>query len=93
MLSILSSKAYFLNQKLLIQSSATLKQKIAKFLLQELEGKNKVELRYNRETLANYIGTTRPSLSRELSNMEEERYIIVEKSSIKLMDIEGLKYI
>jgi len=93
MLSILSSKAYFLNQKLLIQSSATLKQKIAKFLLQELEGKNKVELRYNRETLANYIGTTRPSLSRELSNMEEEGYIIVEKSSIKLMDIEGLKYI
>lgn len=93
MLSILSSKAYFLNQKLLIQSSATLRQKIAKFLLQQLEGKDKVELKYNRETLANYIGTTRPSLSRELSNMEDEGYILIEKNSIKVVDIEGLKYL
>lgn len=93
MLSILSSKAYFLNQKLLIQSSATLRQKIAKFLLQQLEGEDKVELKYNRETLANYIGTTRPSLSRELSNMEDEGYILIEKNSIKVVDIEGLKYL
>lgn len=93
MLSILSSKAYFLNQKLLIQSSATLRQKIAKFLLQQLEGEDKVELKYNRETLANYIGTTRPSLSRELSNMEDEGYILIEKNSIKVVDTEGLKYL
>lgn len=93
MLSILSKKAYFLNQKLLIQSSTTLKKKIAKFILQEFMGKNIVELKYNRENLANYIGTTRPSLSRELNNMENEGYIIIEKNLIKIKNLEGLKNI
>lgn len=90
MLGILSHKAFYLNQKLLIMGSFTLKQKIANYLLQKLEGSNEVELIYNREELADFLGTTRPSLSRELNKMEREGLISLNKNSIKIVDLEEL---
>lgn len=91
MLTILSEKAFHLNQKLLIQSSYSLRQKIAHFLLQQEIVNNIVSLPYNREELAEYIVTTRPSLSRELGNMERDGLINVSKSIIKIKDLDGLK--
>lgn len=91
MLEVLSGKAFYLNQKLLILGSFTLRQKLSNYLLQMSEESGKVNLQFNREELADYVGTTRPSLSRELMNMEEDGLIQVEKSLIMINDIERLK--
>lgn len=91
MLEILSSKAFYLNQKLLIISSFTLKQKIANYLLQRCKSDSEIELDYNREELADYMGTTRPSLSRELSSMEKQGLISLKKASIEIRDMESLR--
>jgi len=91
MLSILAQKAYFLNQKLQILSCATLRQKIAKVLLNNSLPNGKVILTMNREALADFLNTARPSLSRELMNMQEDGYIRTEKKEIYIVDFDGLR--
>lgn len=81
LLGILSQKAHFLNQKLLIVNSLSLRQKIIKFILASSEG-NRLKLVFNREELANYLGVTRPSLSRELMRMQEDGLIHVDKHRV-----------
>lgn len=91
MLSILSEKAYLLNKKLLIHSSYSLRQKIANYLIQLAADKSEVKLPFKREKLAEYLGTTRPSLSRELMSMEADGLIKVDRSSVLLIDRDELK--
>ena len=45
-----------------------------------------------REELADYLGTTRPSLSRELMNMQDEGLIEIDRSKIKILNREDLEY-
>lgn len=82
MLKILADKAYYLNQKLLILSSVSLRQKLIKYILQNSQT-DELEFKLNREDLANFLGTTRPSISRELMNMQKNGLIDVEKNKIK----------
>lgn len=91
MLEILSEKAFHLNQKLLIHSSFSLRQKISNYLLQVSGNSDTIKLVFNREELAQYIGTTRPSLSRELMNMEEENIISVDKDTIRILNRDYLE--
>ncbi|WP_425538705.1 Crp/Fnr family transcriptional regulator [Microaceticoccus formicicus] len=91
MLEILSEKAFHLNQKLLIHSSFSLRQKISNYLLQVSGNSDIIKLVFNREELAQYIGTTRPSLSRELMNMEEENIISVDKDTIHILNRDYLE--
>ncbi len=91
MLEILSEKAFHLNQKLLIHSSFSLRQKISNYLLQVSGNSDIIKLVFNREELAQYIGTTRPSLSRELMNMEEENIISVDKDTIRILNRDYLE--
>lgn len=84
MLAILSEKAYELNQKLRIVMEATLRQKILQYLHNNADGSGRVLLTFNREEMADYLGTTRPSLSRELTNMEQEGLIRVQKYTIEI---------
>lgn len=50
-----------------------------------------IRLRQNREELAAYLNTTRPSLSRVLMQMQEEGLIAFPaRDQIKIIDIEGL---
>lgn len=93
MLEILSEKAYHLNQKILILGSFSLRQKLSNFIIQKSKDSGKIHLNLNREELADYIGTTRPSLSRELMNMENDGLIKVEKESITIVDMERLSEI
>ncbi|MDO5689012.1 MAG: Crp/Fnr family transcriptional regulator [Tissierellia bacterium] len=90
MLQILSEKAFFLNQKLLILSSYSLRQKIANFLIQNAKPSGEVILHFNREEFAEYIGTTRPSLSRELSSMEEDGLIQLSRGKVQILDRNAL---
>lgn len=91
MLSILAQKAYFLNQKLQIVSCATLRQKIAKVLLHNCGADGKVTLSMNREELADFLNTARPSLSRELMKMQEDGLLKIEKRDIFIPDAEKLQ--
>ena len=98
MLKILSRKALYLNQKVLILSSFTLRQKIASYLLQRLrecDGKEnkKINLLFKREELADFIGTTRPSLSREMLLMQDQGIIDLDKNTFTVLDIQKLQEI
>jgi DNA-binding transcriptional regulator LsrR (DeoR family) len=44
----------------------------------------------NRQELAEFLNVKRPSLSRELSNMQKEKIIEVYRSSVKILDMEKL---
>ena len=82
LLSILAHKAYFLNQKLLIFSSFTLRKKIAVYLLQQTHGQPKITLNLNREAMAEYLAVPRPSLSRELMNMQKDKLLTIPKDTV-----------
>lgn len=84
MLEILSNKAFYLNQKLLIFSSFSLRQKLSKFFLLISENSESVELKLNREELADFLGVARPSVSRELMSMQDDGFIKIEKNKVIL---------
>jgi DNA-binding transcriptional regulator LsrR (DeoR family) len=44
----------------------------------------------NRQELAEFLNVKRPSLSRELSNMQKEKIIEVYRSSVKILDMDKL---
>ena len=50
-----------------------------------------IKLAMNREELADYLGTTRPSLSRELMKMQQEQLIETDKNMIKIVDRAALE--
>ncbi|MGI6150880.1 MAG: Crp/Fnr family transcriptional regulator [Christensenellales bacterium] len=91
MLSILSKKAYYLNQKLQIISGSTLRQKIARVLIQNAAVDGTVTLGMNREELADFLNVARPSLSRELMKMKEEGMIRISGKKISIVDQNGLQ--
>lgn len=91
MLSILAEKAYFLNKKLQILSGSSLRQKIAKLFLSNNCSNGKVNLSMNREDMADFLNTARPSLSRELMNMHKEGLIRTYKKDIYILDFEKLQ--
>lgn len=91
MLTILAQKAYFLNQKVQILSGSSLRQKIAGVLLRNTGADGKVTLSMNREELADFLNTARPSLSRELMNMQREGLIQIQKRDIYIVDADGLQ--
>jgi CRP/FNR family transcriptional regulator, dissimilatory nitrate respiration regulator len=90
MLGILAQKAYFLNNKVQLLTSGTLRQKIAKYLLDNCSEKKYIQLNMNREQLAAYLNVTRPSLSRELMNMQEDGLIEVDRDMVKILNLEEL---
>ncbi len=93
MLAILSEKAYFLNQKILILASRNLREKIIKFLIQRMDENHKVNLTITREEMADFIGVTRPSLSRELMKMQDLGLLTIDKNIIYLNSEEAYKYL
>ncbi len=93
MLTILSDKIVMLNNKMSILNAETLRGRIAVYLL-SLQKKSKTmtfDMPMNRQELAEFLNVKRPSLSRELSNMQKDNIIEVYRSSIKITDIDKLR--
>lgn len=90
-INFLSYKCLALSKKNQITSQASLRQKIGKYLL-ETENQGKVKLSMKREDLADYLSTTRPSLSRELSKMADEGIIKVGGDFIEILDRNGIEF-
>ncbi|MDO5520191.1 MAG: Crp/Fnr family transcriptional regulator [bacterium] len=91
MLSILSEKAYFLNKKIQIIAAGSLRHKLAEFFLQNCTDEGIVTSSMSREQLADYLGVTRPSLSRELMKMKEEGILEINRKQIKILDFDLLE--
>ena len=91
MLSILARKTYFLNRKVQLLSRPTLRQKIVAYLFQQERNGQTVTLPLNREQLADYLGVTRPSLSRELMNMQRESLIVIQGRKVTLLQMDALR--
>jgi CRP-like cAMP-binding protein len=86
MMKILAQKAYRFNLKLQILASGTLRQKIIRYLLENRNGDQAVQMNMNRETFADFLNVARPSLSRELLKMEDEGIIKLEGRKIVIPD-------
>ena len=93
MLLILSDKIVMLNNKMNILNAETLRGRIAVYLLM-LHNKNNsliFDMPMKRQELADFLNVKRPSLSRELSNMQKDEIIQVYRSTVKIADLEKLK--
>lgn len=96
MLQILSRHLSRLNQKITYLSCASLKSKVSLYLLHQSRTVKKGEaftVAFNREDLAAYLNTQRPSLSRVLTQMKEEGLIDFKRSTFKILDEEGLRVV
>lgn len=89
MLEIQSEKNFFMTRKLHLLSGTTLRERIAIWLLEQ--GEETVLLTMKREALADFLGTARPSLSRELMKLQQEGIIEVEKNRITIKNKEELE--
>lgn len=90
LLGIFANKTYYLNQRLNILLCGNLRQKLARIFLRDQKDYY-VRLRMNREEMADFVNTARPSLSRELMSMQEDGLIHVEKRMIYIRNLQGLK--
>lgn len=92
MMKILSRKAIHLNQKVMYLSMKGMRQKISTFLLerQTTAGKPMFTLPMNREETAEFLGVSRPSMSREMGRMRDEGLIGYFRNTVKILDKERL---
>lgn len=90
-INFLSYKCLALSKKNQITSQASLRQKISKYLI-ENQTEGKVKLTMTREDFADYLSTTRPSLSRELSKMSDEGLIKLDGNYIEILDKDGIQF-
>lgn len=85
-INLISKKCLKLSQKNQINTQYTLRQKIANYLIYNMQEDNKLVLDMTREDLADFLSTTRPSLSRELSKMADEEIIYIKGKNIKILN-------
>ena len=91
LLTIFAERTYYLNNRLQVLSCSTLKQKIARFILQNMNDRDRVTLKMSREEFADFLNAARPSLSRELMKMQEDGYIKVVRKDLIVKNLEGLR--
>lgn len=93
MLQIVSKKAYTLHEKVEMLSLKSIRKKISTYLLEQYYIKEEpaFEIPLSRSELAKYINVQRPSLSRELVNMQDEGIVKFSRNSFEVLDLELLK--
>ena len=74
-------------------SCGSLRRKLAALLLEHRRPDGMVSLAMNREQMADFLGVTRPSLSRELAAMRDEGLLQMEGRSIRVPDIASLNFL
>ncbi|HLR20651.1 MAG TPA: Crp/Fnr family transcriptional regulator [Tissierellaceae bacterium] len=94
-ISVLSDRILMLNNRITNLSYDTLRRKISSFLLLE---HNKQKTTYlivphDRKKMAELLNISRPSLSRELSNMQSENLIKFHKNEIEILNLNKLEQI
>ncbi len=88
LMRILARKAYFMHSKLKIMASGSIRERILRFLFWNLDEQGEVRLNFSRESWADYLAAARPSLSRELSALQQEGILQVDGRRIRIADKE-----
>ena len=91
-LANVSAKTQFLSQKLWILSFKTIKEKLAHYILDQSNSNNGETIcnKLSQQTLADYFGVTRPSLSRIIGEFVSDNIIKVSRKKISILDKEKL---
>jgi CRP-like cAMP-binding protein len=91
-LNAISDRGQFLSQKIRFLSFKTIKGKIAHYLLSHQKDDNMtIILTHTQQQLSELFGVARPSLARALGELEEQGIIMVERKTILISDIRGLR--
>lgn len=85
-LNAISSRAQFLSEKLKFLSFPSIKAKIAGFILHYAQEKDELQLPITHQQMSELFGVARPSLSREIRNLNTEGIIDSERDSIRILD-------
>ncbi len=81
-----------LSDKLFFLSFKSIKQKLASYILRlSASASNKIVMDRSQQEMADYFGVSRPSLARELSHMQDEGLISVDRKHITILNPEKLK--
>lgn len=78
-------------KKLNILSGVSVEAKLGLLMLEYMDRNGNVDLKMNREELADYLGITRPSLSRSLMKLKERGIIAINRSKVKILDLNALE--
>lgn len=86
MLEIVSNKNFKITRKLYLLSGKTIRERIAMWLLVGSKGNESFTSCMNKEELADFLGTTRPSLSRTMAQMKDEGLFISERKKYTILE-------
>ena len=91
--SLLSDKVFMLNNKVKSLAFKSVREKVINFILelQKSQQNDLVKLKSSKEDIASYLGIPRPSLSRELIKLREDKLIEFDRSSINILNLEALE--
>jgi len=85
-----SNRVHFLSERLKLLSTKTIKGKLAQYILDRTNNMC-FTMDMNQTTLAEYFGVTRPSLSRSISEMIDEKMITLKGKNGKILNLTKLK--
>lgn len=92
-MTLLSDKVFMLNSKIKSISFKNLNHRVVNYILENSrkQNSNKIELKLTKESIAAYLGMPRPSFSRELIKLRDEKLILFNRNEIEILDYEGLE--
>lgn len=90
LLTMFAKKAFLLNTKLQVLNSGSLRQRIVRYFMNCDRKDGVIKISTTREKMAEFLNTTRPSLSRELANMQKEGLIQMKGKFITLLNDKAL---
>lgn len=87
MMKTLARKNIYLNSKIQILSQRSTREKIMEYLMLQAERTEKTQfsIPYSRNELADFLCVDRSAMSRELSKMQDDGLILVEKNKFQLL--------
>ena len=91
LMSIFAMKAYNLSGKVRLLGCGSIREKISLYHIENQTPSGEIAKNPSREELADYLNVTRPSLSRELGNMEKEGIIRLDGRKIVIVSQEKLE--
>jgi CRP-like cAMP-binding protein len=94
-LNIVSGKAQFLSGKINFLSLKTIKEKVAFYLLQQMNNsvKKTLAISQTQTHLSELFGVTRPSLSRTILEMENQAILSWSRDRVEILDLKKLNNI
>ena len=91
LLRIIAGKAYIMHNRLKILGSGSLREKIARYIFQLPSKNGCFQLSCNREQLAEQLSVARPSLSRELGQMQRDGILDIHGNKISIVDLKAFE--